>query len=292
MRTPFSTTTIHDILTTAPSRLEGIFGDPLVDVELLLEHILKCSRTHLYAHRDQRLTLNQYRRWKRCFERRQAGMPVQYIIGTVLFADHTFKVSPAVLIPRPETEQLVTMVATYALRHNIRNIIEIGAGSGALIISIALTLKPSKKDFHYIGTDVSKKALMIARLNAVRHKLDINFRKRNLLLRPNTFIPLTSWIMVSNPPYVKTADLAEPSIAHEPRLALDGGEDGLDYYDTLLRQISLLQNKPKAIFFEIGNDQAEAVTLLAQKYLEDYEPALTHRDEFGQDRFIEIRHQS
>ncbi len=288
MNISHSSRRIRDILASAPALLEPVFGDPLIDVEQLLEYVLGCTRTELYTRLDETLSFHQYRRWKRAFAKRQRALPVQYIIGSVPFAGHHFKVTPAVLIPRPETEQLVDVVADFTLKHAIRNVIEIGSGSGALIISIALKLKPTKKYFHYIATDISKKALILGRYNALRHKLDINFRRRNLLLRPNTFIPLTSWVLVSNPPYVRSADLDEPSIAHEPRLALDGGPDGLDYYDTILRQVSLLQNQPKAIFFETGHDQAEAVSLLAQKYLDDYEPALIHRDLMGRDRFIEI----
>jgi release factor glutamine methyltransferase len=280
--------TLRSILSTYPQRLEAIFGPTHRDIEDLLLYILDTPRTFLITHPDYTLSLLEWNRFKRAFKKRQQGLPLAYITKKAAFYGETFFVNQNVLIPRPETEHLVDLVSDFVKNNTIRNIIEVGTGSGALIISIAKKLKPTKIDYHYIATDISQKAIALARLNAIRHRLDINFRVRDLIKRPNTFIPLTSWVLVSNPPYVPHHNLSEPSIAHEPNLALDGGTDGLDYYNTLLQQASLLQNKPKAIFFEIGYDQAEGVHLLAQKYLGNYTSLTIHKDFAGKDRCIQI----
>lgn len=282
-------TTIQEVLEELPRNLDPIFGDPLVDIELLLQHILKCDRTYLYTHLTQPLTYSQRLRLKKMYAQRKKNIPPQYSIGTVIFGNSLIKVTRHVLIPRPETLDLIPHVLHYLETHAIRNIVEIGTGSGALIIELAQQLKKSKLAYNFIATDISKKAIYLARFNALKNKItSINFRVRNLLYRPNTFIPLTSWILISNPPYVAQKDLDEPSIAHEPQTALDGGEDGLNIYDTLLQQVSLLQNKPKAIFFEIGESQGDAIHLLTQKYLEEYTHYAVHKDFAGKDRYVEI----
>ncbi len=285
----FKKITIQGALETLPQNLDPVFGDPVVDIELFLQHILKCDRTYLYTHLSQPLTYTQKTRLKKLYSQRTKNIPPQYSIGEVLFGTSSLKVTKHVLIPRPETLELIPHIREYLQTHPIRNIVEIGTGSGALIIELAQQLKKSKLAYNFIATDISKKAMYLARYNALKNKItSINFRARNLLYRPNTFIPLTSWILISNPPYVAKHDLNEPSIAHEPVTALDGGEDGLDIYDTLLQQVSLLQNKPKALFFEIGESQAESIELLTQKYFEEYTSYTVHKDLADKDRYVEI----
>jgi len=256
--------TIQEILADYPSKLDNRFGSAKRDVEDLLMHTLNCTEAHLLAYPELELNPIQFTKFKMDFQKRKRGLPLQYIFKEASFCGLPFKVTRFTLIPRPETEQLVETVVEYVKNNPIRNVVDIGTGTGAIIVSIAKKLDHDM-DFFFIGTDKSISALQVARYNALKNKTNVHFYTRDFIKKPFTFLPGTSWILVSNPPYLTEAELSEPSIQFEPRLALYGGADGLDAYRTLISQVSKLENKPKAIFFEIGFKQAAAVKELAKQ---------------------------
>lgn len=278
--------TISEILKEYPSQLDDRFGSAKRDVEDILMNILRCNEAHLLAFSEQKLSSLQFAKFKLMIEKRKRGWPLQYIFKKAYFCNLPFRVTHNVLIPRPETELLVEKAKDYIATHQIRNIVDIGTGSGAIIIALAKNLS-EEKEYFFIGTDKSVKAISLARLNSIKNKANVHFYTRDFINKPYTFLPLTSWVLISNPPYLTEEELKEPSIQFEPRLALYGGKDGLDPYRTMIEQISKLENKPKAIFFEIGYKQAEAIRQLANQWLQ---PKSTEvfQDFCGRDRVIKI----
>ena len=255
-----------------------------VESELLLGSVCGSSRLELYLNHDRRLDLPESTRFSALVNRRMRGEPVQYLTGSTEFYGRTFVVSPAVLIPRPETEGLVDHVIPFleglrrrrngeAARHaRPRNTSEtrfghpvrfadIGTGSGVLAVTLALECPPVRG----YATDVSGEALGIARKNAhglLRDGCRITFLQGSLLAPLMTpSIPALD-LIVSNPPYVTSREmdgLSEEIRRFEPRLALHGGEDGLACYRALIEQAPGCLKKGGMIALEIGAEQSEAV---------------------------------
>jgi release factor glutamine methyltransferase len=247
--------------TRARRRLEaaGVDG-PVLDARLLLEAAAGASRTDILTdpHRklsdDQLLTLDAY------LARREAREPVSHILGRKGFWTIELKVTPDVLTPRPDTETLVGGVLKALPDNQAADILDLGVGSGAILLAI-LTERPLA---HGVGVDISTAALEVARENAASLKLDD--RAAFLHAEWAQGQPDGAFdIVVSNPPYIPSADIAglEPEVAErEPHLALDGGLDGLDAYRVLAPEI-LRVLKPGGLFaLEIGHDQGQAVRAL------------------------------
>ena len=208
-----------------------------------------------------------------------AGLPVQYIIGNVDFYGITLKVNEDVLIPRFETEELVFKVIQYSSHFRNPSIVDIGTGSGA----IAITLK-KKLTSSVTATDISKKALNVAEENALENNVSINFKEGNLLE------PLTEKydIVVSNPPYIaydeEIMDVVKNS---EPHLALYAPNNGIYYYEEILKNIKKYLNDKYLIAFEIGESQGKKIQELSKKYLDN--EAIIEKDLSGRDRFAFIK---
>lgn len=226
---------------------------PNIDVERLLVHVMgKKDTSWLYAHGDTQLTSLQEDQFKQYIERRAKGEPLAYILGYTEFYGRKFAVTPDVLIPRPETEELVRQSLEYIKPRAKQTftVADIGTGSGCIAITLALELP---KTVHLIATDVSPRALEIARKNAEHHGVasSIEFREGDML-EPLQNTPLN--LIVSNPPYVPTAELREPptnetrGLAFEPHNALDGGEDGN-------RHINILAASKIPAFLEAQNGE-------------------------------------
>lgn len=178
-----------------------------------------------------------------------AGLPVQYIIGNVDFYGITLKVNEDVLIPRFETEELVSKVIQYSSHFRNPSIVDIGTGSGA----IAITLK-KKLTSSVTATDISKKALNVAKENALGNNVSINFKEGNLLE------PLTEKydIVVSNPPYIAyDEEIMDVVKNNEPHLALYAPNNGIYYYEEILKNIKKYLNDKYLIAFEIGESQGK-----------------------------------
>lgn len=229
--------------------------------ELLLRHALGWERSRLLLHWNEPMPREGRVEFQQLIERKAAGEPAQYMIGEQEFYGRPFTVNPAVLIPRPETELLVEEIIRLGSRMGESlHAVDIGTGSGA----IAVTLAAACPGWRVTATDLSPQALAVARDNARRNGVDgrIRFAEGDLL-SPFLASGETIDILVSNPPYIPTADIEElqPEVRdHEPRSALDGGPDGLDLYRRLVAgAASLPGGVPQLVGLEVGIGQAGAV---------------------------------
>ena len=229
--------------------------------EVLLRHVLDISRVRLFQDPDAEITPEQYARFAILVERHIHGEPVAYLTGRKEFYGLDFHVDRSVLIPRPETELLIeTALALVGNKHNF-SIADIGTGSGAIAITLAINL-PGVMIY---AVDISAQAIMTARENAVCHRVAerIRFIEGDLLQS----LPEPVDLIIANLPYVRQADLGEPSIKYEPRTALDGGQDGLDVIHRFIPQINSKIKVGGTVLMEIGMGQGEpVVALLRSRY--------------------------
>ena len=235
--------------------------DAAANTQWLMSHILGCRRTELALKLSDLLSDEEQARWDEVVAKRIQRIPLQHIIGTVDFCGIELDVNEHVLIPRPETELLAEMAWVTATSMNQASVLDIGTGSGCLAISIAL----NAKDAAVHALDICPKALKVARANASRHELKkrITFHEADMR-RP---LPLVrEWdLIVTNPPYVPSRDIKdlEPEVRdHDPRKALDGGADGLDYYRLLAVNWLPRLRVGGRFMLEVGNGQASAVAAL------------------------------
>jgi release factor glutamine methyltransferase len=231
---------------------------PRANAEVLLAHILGTERIQLYLRHDQPLGSSELSRYREAVSRRAAFEPTQYITGRQEFWSLEFEVGPAVLIPRPETELLVEK-AIEMLRGTPARVLDIGTGSGAIAVALAVELK----DLTVVATDRSPAALVIARRNAVRHKVEnrVLFAAMDLF---SAFSPATVPfdLIVSNPPYIgdlEFAALPREIAEHEPFAALRGGSDGLDIIRRILGQAPAFLKPGGSLLIEIGKGQDETI---------------------------------
>ncbi|AWB47073.1 peptide chain release factor N(5)-glutamine methyltransferase [Paenibacillus sp. CAA11] len=234
------------------------------NARLLLGNLLGQSPAAFLAAQREPFPAEHKAAWEAAVTRKAAGEPAQYIIGEQEFYGLPFKVSPTVLIPRPETELLVERIAELGQRlwpGGSPAAADIGTGSGA----IAAALKSLRPAWQVTATDISPAALEVARDNARRLELDIAFKQGNLLE------PLAGEapdLIVSNPPYIPARDIEGLQTEvrdYEPRSALDGGADGLDPYRVMMEQLPLLKAPPRLIGFELGMGQAGDVAELLRR---------------------------
>ncbi|WP_177567404.1 peptide chain release factor N(5)-glutamine methyltransferase [Phascolarctobacterium sp.] len=237
--------------------------NPRLDAEILLCAVLKCERINLYVRFDQPLEDEELALYRGYVARRANQEPLAYILGKKAFMKHSFKVTPAVLVPRPETELLVESVAKAAAGSGAAALLDIGTGSGAIIVSL-LDLLPQA-----LGTavDISAAALQVAGENAAA----IGVAERLTLLESDLFSKLPAGqsfdIIVSNPPYIPAADIAElaADVQKEPHGALDGGTDGLDFYKRIISGCSVWLKPDGLLAFEVGIHQAQEVCALCRE---------------------------
>ena len=263
--------TLREALTAATPRLAAnphLQPHAARDAELLLLHTLDIPRSTLLAHPERILTPHQHTAYQALIARRLTLEPIQYITGTQDFYGLTLHVTPAVLIPRPETELLIEAVLQRLPHNQSLRILDIGTGSGAIAIAIAHHLPLA----HVTAVDISPAALAVARKNAALHQLEqrITFLQSDLLdnlsTAPDPTHPETLFhAILSNPPYIPDSDRTtlHPQVRdHEPSLALFSGPKGLDIYRRLIPQAhpALLPNG--LIALEIGQGQNLAITTL------------------------------
>jgi release factor glutamine methyltransferase len=234
-------------------------GSPRMNAEMLLMFVLDCSRAYLYAHPERELTADELQRYHAAIAERSRGVPAQYIVGHQEFWGLDFLVSPAVLIPRPETEHLVETAVEIAREYQQPLIIDVGTGSGCIALSLANELPHG--EVHAV--DLSPDALEMARANAARLRLEgVRFHINDLLQGfPDEFADL----IVSNPPYVgeTEADKVQANVkAFEPHMAVFGGHQGAEIISKLITQAHRVL-KPKGwLLMEIGYTQARRVEKL------------------------------
>ena len=236
--------------------------NPRLDAEVLLSHVLKKDRIFLYVYFDQPLEEKELTAFRIAVKQRAARLPVAYITGSKEFMGLEFQVTPAVLIPRPDTEVLVETALGLLKEVESPEILDIGTGSGAICVSMLVNL-PSAK-----GTtvDISPDAIAVARGNANKHQVS----ERLTFCLGDLFSPVAGRKfhgILSNPPYIPEADIAQltPEVRQEPNLALDGGVDGLDFYRRIIEEGRLYLASGGFIAMEVGIGQASLVAGLAEK---------------------------
>jgi len=257
-------------LSSAIERLETAdVGSPRMNAEVLLMFVLGVNRAHLYAHPERELTPEEEARYDEVLVQRATGMPSQYITGHQEFWGLDFVVSPAVLIPRPETEHLVETVLELARGVAHPKLVDVGTGSGC----IALALVNELKDAEVYAVDISADALEIAGANAARLRLDgrVRFTQSNVL---EALAGVHDFdFVVSNPPYVGfgEADKVQKSVRDfEPRVAVFAGEQGLDVIGQLIEQGHSALKSGGGLAMEIGYSMRDAVlNLLSPTMWED-----------------------
>ncbi|HEY6491034.1 MAG: peptide chain release factor N(5)-glutamine methyltransferase [Terracidiphilus sp.] len=233
------------------------------DAETLLQHLVGKNRAWLLSHLDDGLGESEAIVFAGLLERRLRGEPIQYIMGETEFYGLPFRVTPDVLIPRPETEHLVEKAVELGWQFSKPRIVDVGTGSGAIAIALAHAVANAL----VTAVDLSDKSLAIARANAERNAV----ADRVQFLRGDLLAPVASErfeIVVSNPPYVAAADreaLAVEVREHEPEIALFAGEDGLAMYRRLIPQAYAVIVPGGFIALELGFGQAEAVGLLLEE---------------------------
>ncbi len=236
-------------------------ANPRLDAEVLLSEVMDMERINLYVNFDQPLKKEEVDQYRSYVMDRSKGLPVAYILGKQEFMSLDFKVDQATLIPRSETEHLVEAILEYLKSLDLEEVklADIGTGSGAIIVSL---LKLSDKAIQGIGVDISKKALEVAKENATRHGVgeELQLRLGNLLEPINEGLD----ILVSNPPYIPREEIKElqREVQAEPITALDGGEDGLDFYREIIKASKDKLKNDGLIAFEIGIHQSEDIVQL------------------------------
>ncbi|WP_260703164.1 peptide chain release factor N(5)-glutamine methyltransferase [Edaphobacter flagellatus] len=234
------------------------------DAELLLLHVANISKAALIADPARELAAEQVSAYETAITRRLRHEPIQYITGTQEFFGLTFTVTPAVLIPRPETEHLIETVLERLPHDRPTHIVDVGTGSGAIAIALAVHLPQA----NITAVDLSPAALDVARSNTRTHGLDARIRfvlsdLLNALSSEPTYGHLDA--IVSNPPYVPSFDAPQlhPQVReHEPTQALFAGPDGLDIYRRLIPQAHAALKSGGLLAMEIGHGQRDALTIL------------------------------
>lgn len=268
-------------------RLESAgVAEAALDARLLLEYICRTDRNELLVHADRGRSSMEEQFYRTVIEKRAARIPLQHIVGEQEFMGLCFKVNEHTLIPRQDTEILVEE-AMHRLSDGMR-ILDVCTGSGCILLSL---LKYSN-ECEGVGIDLSGQALMTARENAERLRLEAVFLEGDL------FAPLADFVsdkttdrlfdmIISNPPYIETAviDTLMPEVReHEPVMALDGGEDGLYFYRKIVAEAPVHMRKGAHLLFEIGCEQGEAVTTLMREA--GFAQVETFKDYAGLDRVV------
>jgi len=257
---------------------------PYLDSLVLLSHITGFTKSQLLAGREPVLTEEQRNQLSRALTQLKEGVPLPYVLGEWEFYQRSFKVTKDVLIPRPETEGLVDITLAWLKDHpHQRDLLEIGTGCGC----IAITLAKMIPDLMITATDISPRALVVARENSLQHQTEgqIHFKERDLL----TGLDIQVDLIVANLPYIPTGKLRTlPVYTREPILALDGGADGLFYIKKVLKSARNHIRPGGAIFLELDEDSGAAALTLAREVW----PGMTlklRRDLAGQDRYLSIQ---
>lgn len=252
--------------------------------KLALGQVLNLSKLELILNKDRIITLKEYKKYKKIERKIDKGIPIQYILKKASFYGYDFYVNKDVLIPRPETELLVEETQKLIKKYiNIKqiNILDIGTGSGA----IAITLKALNNNYNVTATDISKKAIKIAKRNSKNHGTDINFIKTDLYKGISQKYDL----IISNPPYIdKNSKTIEQKVKNnEPYLALFAENHGLYYYEQILKNIDQIIKKEHIIAFEIGENQSKEIKKMAKNYL-PHDKVIIKKDYNDFDRYVFI----
>ena len=228
----------------------------ILDSEILLSKTLNKTREDILINLDQKINTKNILAYKKYLLRRSNNEPIAYILGEKEFWSKKFNVNKDTLIPRPETELLVDKILKIYQEKQI-SILDIGTGSGCIVISLLSSLKTSNG----VGIDISKNAILMAKKNALKHKLSRRVKFLNKSI--NNIFSKKFDLIVSNPPYVDSKDiknLSDDIKRFEPRIALDGGNDGLDLIKKVIYKSKDILKIKGMLALEIGNEQIKKVS--------------------------------
>ncbi len=272
--------TIREFLLQAAQTLENAsVPDPRIDAELMLAHIMQCDRMTLRMNMTENLTKEQEQRLAWLLLSRTERRPLQYLTGEQYFYGLRFQVDENVLIPRQETEELCEWGLSFLRALTKPTALDLCTGSGA----IAVTLKHECPMAQVTAADLSEAALATARKNALQNGVDVQFVRGDLW---DAVQGMTFDLILSNPPYIPTldCDTLQAEVMHEPRMALDGGADGLDFYRRIAAKAPKHLNPGGMIAVELGVGEAQAVAeLFAQAGLINVE---IRKDIYGVERMV------
>ncbi len=249
------------------------------DIKLIISHFTGINRLELNLHSKDIVQENIQFEIKQAVQRRIKQEPLQYIFGETEFYDFPIKVNSAVLIPRPETELLVAKIIKN--NNSLNSILDLGTGSGAIAIYLAKAFPKAQ----IIASDISEKALKIARENAKMNNAKIKFIQSDLFQNISKKFDL----IVSNPPYISEKEFLElpPEIKnYEPKNALLAEDNGLKFYRKILQQAQSFLQKNGKIYFEIGAEQAHKIEIIAHK--QDFQNVAVFHDLNGFDRIMQL----
>ncbi len=272
---------LRDSLNQAYKQLQHIPTNRL-DAQLLLCHVLDVDKPYLISHDDRVLDSGEQAQFEALIERRAKGEPIAYIVGKKHFWDLEFIVTPSVLIPRPETEHLLEAALTRAKAKEQLIAVDIGTGSGAIAVTIAKHTNASM-----FAVDISPDALSVAKQNARKHEVEIQFYQGSLA-QPLINHGIKVDLLMANLPYIRSDEMPALAVSkHEPQLALDGGDDGLELVRELLLQVPDVCQPEALILLEIGMEQGQAVLDFARNNLAIRNAAII-KDLAGLDRIVRL----
>lgn len=255
------------------------------DIQLLLEHTMQCDRVYLLTHQQDQVNVDVEEQFMAYITMRIEGKPLQYIIGSWEFMGFNFKVTRDTLIPRRETEELVEFVQKHIEEYEWTKLLDVGTGTGCIPITLALLVK----GLQCTAIDISKKALEVAKSNAYQHSVheSITWIESDLFSALGEEHYHKYDVITSNPPYIRSKDVDELMIEvkdFEPRLALDGGIDGLNFYRKITKEAPYFLAEGGYLVYEIGHDQCEEVMTLLKN--EGYKDVGYLKDLSGVDRIV------
>ena len=246
------------------SELEKIpIQEASIKTRKLLEFVLKQTRSQMICNELEEVSLEKQKEYEKQIEKIKQGMPIQYITHVQEFMGLEFYVDENVLIPQPDTEVVVETAIQFINDSNTEIcILDLCTGSGCIGISIAKNIKNAR----VVLSDIQEKSLAIAQKNAIQNKVEKNIK----MVQSNLFEKLKNYqfdTIVSNPPYIETSEIATLSkeVQQEPKIALDGGEDGLFFYNKILKEASSYLKSKGYLVLEIGYNQANAILKIAEQ---------------------------
>ena len=237
------------------------YTDPIYETRRILSDLLNKDLSYLVSHDEYLLDSKIENKYFEILEKRQKGIPLQYILGEEDFYGRTFKVIEGVLIPRQDTEISVEKILNIIENNQINNMLEIGCGTGIVSISVDLEISVD-----VTAVDISEKAIENTRINKEKLNSKIKIINSDLFSNINEKFDL----IYSNPPYIKSKEIDNLQVEvrdYEPKLALDGGEDGLFFYRSIIKSSPEFLNNKGFLVFEIGHDEAEDIyNLMKDKF--------------------------
>ena len=274
--------TLRELLLIGKKELqEANVPDGDYDAWILMEHVFKIEKSYYFLHGNDKIEEEQAKTYLACIQKRKQRIPLQHITECAWFMGYEFYVNSNVLTPRFDTEILVDEVSK-RLKPNMK-ILDVCTGSGCILLSLLAEYK--QWNLTGVGVDISPDALWVARKNNERLGTNAEFFESDLFSKVEEMSDRTYDIIVSNPPYIATAELEGlmPEVReHEPRIALDGKEDGLYFYREIVKQAGEFLRAGGFLCFEIGYDQGDALKELLLAH--GYEDVRIEKDLAGLDR--------